>query len=30
MTPLHSYQVTAIKHLENNPRAALFMEMGLG
>jgi hypothetical protein len=27
---LHDYQEIAIKHLQNNPRAALFLEMGLG
>lgn len=27
---LHPYQVRAVKHLHDNPRAALFLEMGLG
>lgn len=26
---LHGYQLRAIQHLWNNPRAALFLEMGL-
>ena len=27
---LHKYQITAVNHIENNPCAALFLDMGLG
>lgn len=27
---LHDYQKLAVKHLQSNPRAALFLDMGLG
>ena len=27
---LHAYQVRAVHHLWKNPRACLFLEMGLG
>lgn len=27
---LHDYQIQAMDHLHKNPRAGLFLEMGLG
>lgn len=29
-TNLHKYQITAVNHIEDNPFAALFLDMGLG